>query len=188
MRRSIKDHLKKFDREDDMPVRKSVPKRGLAGKLARGEDVTLAGHRFDGRYVVTGLILFVIVFAVGLWWAQNWAYYREFSADSVEIAGNSYPVRRFQGIDSDSSPIKLRACFLIGRRVLAPPAKDPVPLVAPRWFKCFKAEYIAKELTEGTATAYLAEYNTPVGFDRIVVVSSGGRAFMWRQPNGNLAE
>lgn len=179
--------LRRFD-DDEEVVRKPAPERGLAGKLIRGEHVTLVGHRFDGRYVVIGLIMSVIVFGFGLWWAQNWAYYKEFHADSVVIAGNSYPVRRFQGIDSESSPIKLRACFLIEGRVLAPLAEKPVPLVAPRWFKCFKAEYIERELAEGVATAYLAEYNRPVGFDRIVAISSGGRAFMWRQPNGNLAE
>jgi hypothetical protein len=179
--------IRRHDDGDDI-VRKPAPQRGLAAKLARGEDVTLAGHRFDGRYVVIGLILFVFVFAVGLWWALNWAYYKEFRANTVVIAGNTYNVSRFQGIDSDSSPIRLRACFLIEGRVLAPPAENPVPLVAPGWFKCFKAEYIAREIAEGTAIAYLAEHNKPFGFDRIVAVSSGGRAFMWRQPNGNLAE
>lgn len=164
------------------------PKRGLGGKLIRGEDVTLGGHRFDGRHVVMGLILSVMIIGLALWWAQNRAFYTEFTTDKVVIAGNSYDVTRFMGIDSDSSPLKLRACFLLETRVLAPRAEDPVPLVAPNWFKCFKAQYIAEDLAEGTAVAYLAEHNQPPGFDRIVAVSSGGRAFMWRQPNGLLGQ
>jgi len=174
------------DEDEDFGRKPPPPERGLGGKLLYGEDITFVGHRFDGRYVVIGLIMTVMIVGFGLWWAQNRAFYTEYTAESVQIAGNTYNVTRFRGIDADSSPLKLRACFLIEGTILAPVVEKPVPLVAPGWFKCFKAEYIEQELAEGTAIAYLAEYDPPPGFDTVVAVSPGGRAYMWRQPNANL--
>jgi hypothetical protein len=184
--RPHRSRLRLRDDEDDLPLKPPPPKRGLGGKLLYGEDITFAGQRFDGRYVVIGLILTVTIIGLGLWWAQNRAFYTEYTADTVVIAGNTYNVTRFRGIDAESSPLKLRACFLIEGTILAPQVEKPVPLVAPRWFKCFKAEYIERELAEGWAIAYLAEYDTPPGFDTVVAVSPGGRAYMWRQANANL--
>lgn len=183
-----KSRLRLPEGEDDIPRKPPEPERSLGGKLLHGEDITVVGHRFDGRYVVIGLILSVMIIGFGLWWAQNRAFYTEYQADTVVIAGNTYNVTRFRGIDSESSPLKLRACFLIEGTILAPRVEKPVPLVAPGWFKCFKAEYIEEELAEGTAVAYLAEYDTPRGFDTVVAVSPGGRAYMWRQPNANLEQ
>ena len=68
------------------------------------------------------------------------------------------------------------------------PALAPEPLLAPGWFRCFNAETIAENLATGYARAYLAERDNPNGFDRIVAVFPGGRAYMWRQLSAQIAE
>ena len=144
----------------------------------------------NGKYVITGLVAFVFLFGLALWWSQNHAYYEETEADeaAIVIAGNTYTVTEWKSIDAASSPLKMRACFLIRETIEALPALAPEPLVAPGWFGCFNAEVIAENLTSDYAKAYVAERNDPHGFDRIVAVFPGGRAYMWRQPNGILGE
>ena len=138
--------------------------------------------------MITGLLGFTLLFGMAFWWFQEHAFYEETQADKVEIAGQVYPVTQWEGITSTSSPLKMRACFLIRETVEALPALAPEPLVAPGWFKCFNAEFIAENLARDYAKAYVAERNDPKGFDRIVAVFPGGRAYMWRQPNGLLGE
>ena len=135
----------------------------------------------SGSTVVTGLIGFAVLFGLAFWWFQQHAFYEETVADSVVIAGETYPVTQWRGVRSDSSPLKLRACFLLQEEVQAPPAFEAEPLVGPGWFKCFSAETIAKALAEDYAKAYVAARNEPEGFDRIVVIFPGGRSYMWRQ-------
>ena len=144
--------------------------------------------KLNGSYVVTGLIGFTVLFGLGFWWFQTLAFYEETWTDSVRIAGEVYPVTEFRGIDAASSPLKMRACFLIRETIEALPALAPEPLVAPGWFRCFNAEVIAENLASGYAKAYVAERNNPHGFDRIVAVFPGGRAYMWRQPGVQIAE
>ena len=144
--------------------------------------------RIEGRYVVTGLIGFTVLFGMAFWWFQEHAFYQETQADQVEIAGRVYPVTEWEGVASTSSPLKMRACFLIREDIDALPAMAPEPLVAPGWFKCFNAEVIAENLARDYAKAYVAERNDPKGFDRIVAVFPGGRAYMWRQLSERVAE
>ncbi len=146
--------------------------------------------RMNGKYVVTGLVGFTVLFGLVLWWVQNHAFYQETQADEAEIviAGTVYPVTEWKGIDATSSPLKMRACFLIRETIDAPPAIAPEPLVAPGWFKCFNAEVIAENLARDYVTAYVAQFNDPYGFDRIVAVFPGGRAYMWRQLSERVAE
>ena len=150
----------------------------------------MSSKRVSGKYVITGLIAFVFLFGLALWWSQNHAYYAETEADeaAIVIAGNTYTVTEWKSIDAASSPLKMRACFLIRETIEALPALAPEPLVAPGWFGCFNAEFIAENLARDYAKAYVAERNDPRGFDRIVAVFPGGRAYMWRQPNGLLGE
>ncbi len=153
-----------------------------------GARDAVKAKRVSGKYVVTGLVAFVFLFGLAFWWAQNHAFYQETQADEVVIAGTVYPVTQWKGIDAASSPLKMRACFLILETITAPPAIDPEPLVAPGWFRCFNAEVIAENLARDYVTAYVAQTNDPYGFDRIVAVFPGGRAYMWRQPNGLLGK
>ena len=137
----------------------------------------------NGKYVVLGFLGVTILFGLAFWWFQQHAFYEEHQAPSheVKIAGQYYPVTKWKGITSDSSPLKMRACFTIKVDFEAQVAFDPTPLLAPGWFKCFNAEVIGENLASGYAKAYVAAHNEPEGFDIIIAVFPGGRSYMWRQ-------
>ncbi len=135
----------------------------------------------SGRILIIGFLAFTVVFGAALWWFQTRAYYEEISADSVEIAGQSYPVSDWRGIDAPTSPLKLRACFRLADAPDAPVAEDAAPLVAPGWFDCFDAEALARALEASEATAYIAARDEFGAANRIVARYPDGRAFMWRQ-------
>ncbi|MHA1529607.1 MAG: DUF6446 family protein [Alphaproteobacteria bacterium] len=150
----------------------------------------MKAKRVSGKYVVTGLVGFTVLFGLVFWWFQTHAFYTETQAreHTVVIAGQIYPVTEWKSIEASSSPLKMRACFLIRETVEALPAMAPEPLMAPGWFRCFNARVIAENLASGYAKAYVALRNDPKGFDRIVAVFPGGRAYMWRQLNAVIAE
>jgi hypothetical protein len=143
--------------------------------------------RVDGKYLIVGLVGFMLLFGLAFWWFQEHAFYTETQSETVEIAGTVYSVTRWRGIASTSSPLKLRACFVLGEPIQALPALEPEPLVAPGWFKCFNARVIEESLENGYAEAFVAARNEPPGFDRIIAVFPGGRSYMWRQLNGSIA-
>jgi len=142
----------------------------------------------SGRILIIGFVAFVAVFAAALWYFQTRAYYEEVSADSVEIAGQSYPVSDWRGIDAPTSPLKLRACFRLAEAPDAPVAEDAAPLVAPDWFDCFDAEALQSALADGEATAYLAAPGEFGATNRIVARFPDGRAYMWRQLKPDIEE
>ncbi len=155
-----------------------------------GARDAVKARRVSGKYVITGLVAFTLLFGLAFWWFQEHAFYTETQAQehTVVIAGQAYPVTEWKSIEATSSPLKMRACFLIRDSIQALPAMAPEPLVAPGWFRCFNAEFIAENLARDYAKAYVAQRDDPRGFDRIVAVFPGGRAYMWRQLNGTIAK
>jgi hypothetical protein len=145
--------------------------------------------RVNGKYLIVGLVGFMLLFGLAFWWFQEHAFYTETQADKAEIviAGTTYSVTRWRGLNSTSSPLKLRACFVLDEPIQALPALEPEPLVAPGWFKCFNARVIAESLENGYAEAFVAARNEPPGFDRIIAVFPGGRSYMWRQLSRSIA-
>ncbi|MEM9784715.1 MAG: DUF6446 family protein, partial [Pseudomonadota bacterium] len=135
----------------------------------------------SGKRLMIALLAFTAVFAVGLWYAQFYAFYEEYEAESVAVAGTSYPVEGFRGIDASTSPLKLRACFSMAATPEVEAYRDAEPLVAPGWFGCFDAQALTADLAAGRAIAYLAQQGDGHGVDRIVARYPDGRAFMWRQ-------
>lgn len=143
------------------------------------------------------LVLFIAVSAVlagaGMYYLQVYAYYRTLDAAAPEAALTlmtaqgpvPLPVTGFEGIDSDSSPIRFRACArLVGDLPAeARPHPAPVPLTAPGWFDCFDAAAIGAALEAGAARAYVASEHTPWGVDRIIAAFPDGRIFVWPQIN-----
>lgn len=148
----------------------------------------MLGKFTSGSYLVTGLIGFTLIFGMVFWWFQQHAFLHETWAEEVVIAGTVYKVTDWQGVEADSSPLKLRACFVVEEEVRAPAAYEAAPLVGPGWFKCFNAQAISEALETEYAKAYVAARDDPYGFDRIVAVFPGGRVYMWRQLNGKISE
>ncbi|MEM7547267.1 MAG: DUF6446 family protein [Pseudomonadota bacterium] len=138
----------------------------------------------NGRWIAGGLVLFSLIFGAALWWFQTRGHYEEVTG-LTEITVNGVPVAvsDYRGLDAISSPLKLRGCFTTAALLTGPEAPDAEPLVAPSWFDCFDAETMSRDLDTGAATAILAEFNTPYGFDRMIAAYPDGRAYQWRQIN-----
>lgn len=125
------------------------------------------------------------------WYLTVHAFYERLPAqDSVLLtplgaaAAQPQPVTSFRGIDSDSSPIRYRACFLLDAELAQfTPYPDATPLIAPGWFDCFDARALGAALREGRATAILGQAHIRYGIDRVVAVFPDGRAFAWNQIN-----
>jgi len=111
----------------------------------------------------------MIAFAAGiaLYYLQVYAYYDEVEVDKVQltslISGEAEEIlfENFKAIDSNSSPVRYRACYetpsslamLTETFVIYDEAE---PLVAPSWFDCFDADALGADLEVGTSTPMVA--------------------------------
>lgn len=149
------------------------------------------------RFILIVMVLFSLVAGAALYYLQVYAYYAEVSAEDVgnvqltslfSAEPEEVLFENFKGIDSDSSPIRFRACFdttlsqaLLTDTYITYPAAEP--LVAPGWFDCFDAEAIGDALRTGEAIAFLGVANVQYGVDRVVAVMPDGRGYIWHQIN-----
>ena len=150
----------------------------------------MTGKLLAGLIVVVGLGAGILMF-----YLQEYAYYDAVPADAAVVELVTFDgtqeqivVRDFQGIDSDTSPLRYRACFTpvnsLAMLTETYPIHDgAVPLNAPDWFECFDSQEIGAALENGTAIAFLSEFNFEYGFDRVVAVMEDGRGFAWQQLN-----
>ncbi len=140
----------------------------------------------NGKAIVIGLIGIALIAGAGLWYSIERAYYRTVS-DVIEVVSyeNALSVSQYAGIDADTSPLKMRACFKVNWDYVASDTykTEATPLRAPRFFDCFNAKEITSDLETGNATAVLLDENRPYGFNTYVAQYPDGRAFMWRQIN-----
>jgi hypothetical protein len=140
----------------------------------------------NGKLIVGGLVVVALSAGIGLWYSQTYAYYARIDGlTEVNAYGGALAVTQYRGIDADTSPLKLRACFKVDWDYVLTDTyqREAEPLVAPRWFDCFDAVTIAQDIAAGDAVALLAEQNHPFGFSRFIAQYPDGRAFMWRQLN-----
>ncbi len=143
------------------------------------------------RFLVILLLGGAALAGAGAWYATVHAFYDRLPPqDSVALtpigaaAAIDVPVRDFEGIDSDSAPIRYRACFVMDVDPAAfTPYPEAAPLNAPGWFDCFDASAIGAALEDGTAQAILGQGHIVYGIDRVVAVFPDGRAFAWHQIN-----
>lgn len=162
----------------------------------------------NGKILVSSIVGPAILVGAAIYYLQVYAFY-----DKVELSsGAALPgtttvqltslmsgapepilVEDFQGIDSDSSPLRFRGCFttpmslaLLSETYVAYDAAEP--RIAPGWFDCFDAEQIGNDLHEGLALPFLSVRDITSGFDRVIAVYGDGRAFAWHQPNDKFAE
>ena len=129
------------------------------------------------------MVVFAAIFGVGLWYSTNFAYYEK-STDVSEISafGEKIAVSDYLGIDADTSPLKMRACFTVdfAMDAYSEYRADGEPLIAPTWFECFNAEQISKDIAAGNAVVLRARANEPYGFTQFIAHYPDGRAYMWR--------
>lgn len=150
-----------------------------------------------GRVAIVGIVLVAVIAGALLYYLQVFAYYEEVTAEevgNVQLVSKQtgepeqIPFENFEGIDSNSAPIRFRACFdtplsQVTLRQAYAPYDAAEPLVAPGWFDCFDAGAIGKALESGDAIALLSVKNITYGVDRVVAVMPRGRAFAWQQIN-----
>ena len=140
----------------------------------------------NGKRFILLFLFSVGIFAAALFYFQNYAYY-----DSIDIRQNillgkkKYEISYYQGIDSESSGLKLRECFVVDilDDINLPKYEKPTPLTAPFWFKCFNAERITKDLEDGKASAFLFQKEEFDGIDNVIAIYPDGRSYRWRQLN-----
>jgi Family of unknown function (DUF6446) len=144
-----------------------------------------------GRILAGSIVLVALVVGIAVRWLQTRAFYVSVDEAAMTVvpaeggAARPVPVSDFRGIDSDSSPIRYRACFQMDTAVLgdAAAASDAEPLTAPGWFDCFDAAAIGAALEGGEARAILSRANEPYGIDRIIALYPDGRGYAWTQIN-----
>lgn len=153
----------------------------------------------NGKVVGIGLLATGAVAGAGLWYLQEYHYYREVpaaehpavltlpGADGADIA---LPVADYRAIRSISTPIGNRACFRTDPALAeaATPYPDPTPTAAPRWFDCFDYGRLTLDIESGAARAWLVAKNIAPKIDSVLAVYPDGRAFIWRQQNEEAAE
>ncbi len=151
-----------------------------------------------GKLLAGSIVLSALIAGIAIYYLQVYAFYDpvEATAPAAEIrltsvvSGDPEVViaDAFQGIDSESSPIRFRACFTTPMSLAMLTETyvvydDAVPLVAPGWFDCFDADTIGDDLDQGAATAFMGQENISYGIDRIVVIYPDGRGYAWNQIN-----
>jgi hypothetical protein len=155
----------------------------------------------SGKLVAGGIVLAALIGGAAMWYLQVYGYYRDVALGQgslddglttiqlVDAAGEYVALdpQGFQGITSDSSPIRFRGCMTLADPeaviAMAKPAKDAEPLIAPFWFDCFDAVAIGGDIEAGRARAVLAEENISDGIDRVLAIYPDGRAYAWHQLN-----
>ncbi len=140
----------------------------------------------NGKLMVGGIVAVALAAGAGLWYSQTYAYYeRQDGLSEITAFGDPWPVSNYRGIDANTSPLKLRACFTVDWDYAPSDTykAEAEPLTAPSWFGCFDAEKIAKDIEADKAVVLLAEKNAPFGFSRFIAQYPDGNAYMWRQIN-----
>ena len=142
-----------------------------------------------GRIAAVALLLVAVTAGGVMYYLQVYGYYDRLPARSAFSVATPHgdvgiAVTGFEGIDSESSPIRYRACFRTDPDAPFPAYEDrPTPLTAPGWFSCFDAARIGTALEEGAARAVLIEGHVRYGIDRVGAIFPDGRAFAWTQIN-----
>ncbi len=151
-----------------------------------------------GKFLAGLIVIISLVGGVAMYWLQVYGYYDPVLASGLKddvqltllVSDQPEPIlyEDFQAIDSDSSPIRYRACFttpmsaalLTETYVLL---ENAAPLNAPKWFDCYNAKEIGAALENGEALAFLGTKDVSYGIDRIVAIMPDGRGFVWQVIN-----
>ena len=150
-----------------------------------------------GKFLAIVLVTCGIIAGGAMYYLQVYAYYSTVvpngSTDVVlkpldGSVAQAIAYIDYKAIDSNSSPIRYRACFTAENtadelKALYFTTKDAEPLVAPGWFDCFDAKEIGAAIESQSATSFLSIENVSYGIDRIVSVLDDGRGYAWNKIN-----
>ncbi|MGX9357371.1 DUF6446 family protein [Roseobacteraceae bacterium S113] len=150
-----------------------------------------------GKLIGGGIVALALIAGAVLYYLQVYAFYDEVAETgagdvALTLLGTDQPEAilydDFKAIDSESSPIRYRACFTTpeSHALLTETYESyapAIPRTGPSWFDCYDAEAIAGELDAGTALAFLGEKNIRYGVDRVVVITDDGRGYVWHTLN-----
>ena len=150
-----------------------------------------------GKFLAGLILVTALVAGAALYYLQVYAFYDEVSGNGTDdvqmtslVSGQPEPVLydEFRAIDSDSSPIRYRACFTtsMSHAMLTETYEmydGAEPLVAPGWFDCFDADALGAALQDGSALAFMGQQDIEYGIDRIVAITEDGRGYVWHQIN-----
>ena len=150
-----------------------------------------------GKLLASFIVICGLVGGIGMYYFQVYAFYHLVTPNGsndvvlmTKVGSKSQAIHYFgfQAIDSDSSPIRYRACFntKINSARLSQKYKvinDAVPLNAPRWFKCFDAQKIGAAIEDGTAISFLSIEHLFYGIDRVVTILPNGKGYAWNRIN-----
>jgi len=150
-----------------------------------------------GKFLAGLILVTALVAGAALYYLQVYAFYDEVSGNGTDdvqmtslVSGQPEPVLydEFRAIDSDSSPIRYRACFTtsMSHAMLTETYEmydGAEPLVAPGWFDCFDADALGTALQDGSALAFMGQQDIEYGIDRIVAITEDGRGYVWHQIN-----
>lgn len=145
----------------------------------------------SGRLIGIIILASAVLAGGALYYLQIYAFYQQLDPQDVALkitrdgAPEAVNAREIQAIDSQSSPIRFRACFRLtdGAAESADMYEDAVPLNAPGWFDCFDAAQIGADLATGDAAALMGEQDVIWGIDRVIALYPDGRGFAWQQIN-----
>ena len=117
-------------------------------------------YRIKGSLLITILLVIAGAIGIGLWYTIEKAYYINVSDISeINVAGTIRKVQNYNGIDADTSPLKLRACFEVDWKYnfSADYKNIATPLIAPKAFSCFDAKKIGFDIQAENASVILNE-------------------------------
>lgn len=147
-----------------------------------------------GKFLTVLLVGSALFAGASMYYLQVYGLYDEVQTSEVQLVSvvddlpESISFDNFEAIDSDSSPIRYRACFttemslpLLTETYVGLDRAEPRN--APTWFDCFDAATIAGEIAAGTALPFLGQKNIHFGVDRIVVITDDGRGYVWHDLN-----
>ena len=147
-----------------------------------------------GKFLAVLLLGSAVIAGASMYYLQVYGLYDEVKTSDVQLVSvvddlpESISFDNFQAIDSQSSPIRYRACFttdlsisLLSETYVG--LEKASPRSAPKWFDCFNAAAIGAELAAGTAVPFLGQKNVHFGVDRIVAITDDGRGYIWHDLN-----
>ncbi len=151
----------------------------------------------NGKILGGGVVSIALIAGVAMYYLQIYAFYDEVPATGtrdVELTllatGEPEPILydSFRAIDSESSPIRYRACFTtsVSQAFLSETFEfydGAQPRVAPGWFDCFDAEAIGAQIADGSALVFTGQRNIEYGIDRVVAITADGRGYVWHEIN-----